>query len=278
MFDCIQLAGLSKSPMFGYAKEVPFFQKKKQIAFQPGLNILVGPNGSGKSTILKILGESMCAVQGGVSAITETAVHTGVDMMAPLRSRISRDGTKSGMVDKLGLTVRHDGQPVVFCDPRQTVGLVGGSFDDDFFTQGMQEVMAGRRSSHGQQAAHRANLALNILVGKLPFPKDVDRRVKRGQVNDVWCQALDVLEQRLTASIPLGQPTLILDEPEANYSLVWQARLWKWLANPEIAQKMQVIVASHSAFALGIEHAHYIDMVPGYRQEAEDVLRQRFQA
>lgn len=276
MFDSIELAGLSKSPMFGYAKEVPFFQKKKHIAFQPGLNILVGPNGSGKSTILKILGESMCAVQGGVSSITETAVHTGVDMMAPLRSKMSRNGKKTGMSDKLGLRVRHDGQPVVFCDPRQTVGLIGGSFDDDFFTQGMQEVMTRNKNSHGQQAANRANLALNILTGKLNFPQQIERKVRREHVNSVWQEAIDVLEQRLTPSIPIGQSSLLLDEPEANYSLVWQARLWTWMANPEIAKKMQIIVASHSAFALGIEHAHYIDLVPGYRQEAEATLRTRF--
>ena len=64
----------------------------------------------------------------------------------------------------------------------------------------------------------------------------------------------------------------------ANFSLVWQARLWTLLANPQVAERFQVIVASHSAFALGSPHAHYIDLQNGFREEAEQALRDRFGA
>ena len=65
MFDSIQLAGLPKSDLFGYAKDVTFFAKKKTLAFKPGLNILAGPNGSGKSTILKILARACAPCRAG---------------------------------------------------------------------------------------------------------------------------------------------------------------------------------------------------------------------
>lgn len=275
MFSHIALTGLKDSKLFGYAKDVPFFKGRRRIDFKPGLNILVGPNGCGKSTVLKILGESLCATQGGVSAVTETAVHVGVDMMSGLA--LSRDrgkAKKPGMVDKLGLKVAHDGQPVVYCDPRQTVGLRGGAFDDDFFTAGVSEAMG--RGSHGQTALRRAQGALGILTGDAPFPASIQRAMKADSVNDMWRQALGILETRFQPTVPLGQASVLLDEPESNYSIQWQARLWSILARPEVAQRYQVIVASHSAFALGIPHAHYLDLVPGFRSEAEQALRARF--
>lgn len=275
MFARISFTGLAKSPLFGYAKELPFFKKRRHLDFKPGLNLLVGPNGSGKSTVLKILGETLCATQGGVSTVTEGTVHQTVDMSAAMRGQREKvEGISPG--DKIRLKVDHDGQPVIFFDPRQAVGLTGGAFDDDFFSMGMSEIMASKRASHGQLSAHRGDQALAVLLGKAPFPEKINRRMTPDRVNDVWKCALEVIEARLAASIDLGQPTLLLDEPEANYSLVWQARLWTLLSRPDLASKFQIIVATHSAFALGIDHANYIEVVPGFREEAESALRARF--
>lgn len=269
MFSQITLTNLKSSPRFGYARALPFFKNKRQLVFKPGLNILFGPNGSGKSTVLHMLGETMSAVQGGVSTVTQRTVHETVDMMA------GRDRSQ-GMVDKLGLDVMHDGQPVVFCDPRDSVGLDSGAFDDDFFSQGFAEVQLRHTSSHGQLSVHRLNTVLAVLLDKAPFPKEVAWKIKRGQVNDMWQQALDVVQARMQARIDPAQPTVLLDEPEANYSLPWQARLWSLLAREAVAAKFQLIVASHSPFALGIPHAHYIDLAGGFRQEAEAALRAKF--
>lgn len=278
MFDHIDLKRLSSCPTFGYAKDVPFFQGKKRVAFKPGLNILVGPNGSGKSTILKMLGESMCAVQGGTSTITLDAIQRGVDMMSTLGlgRKNSTAKTKAEPPDKVAVQVHHDGQGVIFCDPRQTVGLIGGSFDDDFFAQGITETMKGGRQSHGQSTMRRSGVALSVLNGNAAFPTEVRRSADTKNVNDVWQGALRVLEKRLVPRIPLGQPSILLDEPDANYSLAWQTLLWSRLADPAVAQRFQIIVASHSAFALGIRHAHYIDLAPGFRDQSEALLRQRF--
>lgn len=266
MFAHISLSGLKKSAQFSYAQEVPFFKGRRRLDFKPGLNVLVGPNGCGKSTVLKILAESMCALQGGVSAVTETAVHQGIDM--------GRGST--GMRDKLGLKVAHDGQPVMFCDPRQTVGLLAGAFDDDFFDQGVAETLA--RGSHGQTALRRMGGALAIVHGKAVFPASVRRTMSASNVNSMWQEALALLDKRLVPTVPRGQASLLLDEPEANYSVQWQARLWEMLAQPVVAKRFQIIVASHSVFAMGIPHANYIDFVPGFRQDVENILRSRFAA
>lgn len=273
MFSRISLVGLKNSAAFGYAANVPFFKGRKALSFKPGLNVLFGPNGCGKTTALQMLARTMVATQGGVSVITEASVQDGVDMM---RSLGCRRGGKAQMASKVGLDVAHDGQPVVFCDPRASVGLIGGAFDDDFMQAGITEMMGNRRRSHGQAAAARSNVALGVLMGKLQFPKEVVRRVSRERVNNVWCEALDVLEAQMKPSIERGQPSVLLDEPEANFSLVWQARLWELLAQPTIAESFQVIVATHSSFALGITHAHYIDFEQGFRQECESALRRRF--
>lgn len=267
MFKSISLSGLKDSKAFGYAAEVPYFKGRRKVTFKPGLNILFGPNGCGKSTILQILGRTMCATQGGISTLTESAIQDGVDMFAGI-------GKGKSMTSRVGLKVEHDGQPVVFCDPRAAVGLIGGAFDDDFFSAGVREVT--ERRSHGQRALSRSNGALAVLLGHVPFPTEVAARVNRKHVNDMWQRALDVLEAQMAPTIDKGQGSVLLDEPEANFSLVWQARLWARLAQAEVAKNFQLIVASHSPFALGIAHANYIDLVAGFRQECEDALRKQF--
>jgi predicted ATPase len=266
MFGQIDFQGLAQSRRFGYAHALPFFQGRSTLAFQPGLNVLVGPNGSGKSTVLHLLADTLCARQGGVSTITEEAVHDTVELT---HAHLDR-----GTADKIGVRVTHDGQPVVFCDPRQTVGLMRGGFDDDFFRQGLAESLA--RDSHGEAAARRADAVMGLLMGHRPFPTAIDRRLKASQVNDLWGQALAHLDARLAGTLPLGQPTLLLDEPEANFGLGWQVRLWALLAPPKVTAKFQVIVASHSPFALGIPGAHYVEVEQGYTAAAEALLRERF--
>jgi predicted ATPase len=276
MFSSIAFKGLSASPAFAYAAQVPFFAARKSLAFKPGLNILFGPNGCGKSTVLRMLARTMCATQGGLSVVTEQAVSDNVDMLGAL-SR-GRKGGRSAMKHQVNLQVDHDGQPVVFCDPRASIGLTGGgaAFDSDFFGEGVRESLSASRRSTGQSALSRMSVALAVMSGDALFPTEVVAQVHRKHVNATWGEALDVLEAAMVGTIPKGQGTLLLDEPEANFSLAWQARLWELIAKPEVAARYQVIVASHSAFALGIEHAHYIDFQDGMRESAEAALRQRF--
>ena len=279
MFHKIELAKLSQSEAFKYAQSLPWFKDRQEIVFKPGLNIFLGRNGSGKSTVLKMLGDGLCATQGGISAVTTDVISSQIDMMSSIGARLRNPAVQvPEMTDRIGLEIVHDGQPVVYCDPRRTVGISGGGLDDDFADAGIIEAMTAHRRSHGELALYRVNPALAMLNGKAKFPDQIQRLVQRDQVNDRWQMALDLLEARLQARRGKGQPTILLDEPESNYSLVWQSRLWGILARREVADRFQVIVASHSAFALGISHANYFEMTPGIREEAEEALRARFKS
>lgn len=270
MFESIAFDGLKRSKLFGYAAEVEFFQARKSVEFKPGLNILVGANGSGKSTLVRMLAETMCATVGGQTVVSEDTVGRTVDLLGSLA--IGRGGSRKPLEDAIGLKVVHDGQPVVFVDPRQMVGFLGSRLSDDFFVEGMTAKLRAARSSHGQVTAQRINSVLAVTSGKAPAPQEAQVRLVRREVNDVWQKALDVVHSRMAGSIEKGQQTLLLDEPEANFSMQWQARLWEHLAQPELAERFQIIVASHSPWCLGIAHANYIEVSPGMIDEVTDVL------
>lgn len=272
MFARVSFKGLAKSPMFAYAADTAFFKKSKGVEFKPGLNVLVGPNASGKSTILRMLGATMCATRFGVPQLSQTSISETVQFP----NTFSDVRSEKAMRDAIGLSVEHDGQPIMFCDPRTTSGLAGKDFDAVFFKDAEAGAPDGKRRSNGLSVLVRSDAALSTLAGLRPFPKTIEYGMNKKSVNSTWVNAIEIIEKRMQATIPKGQPTILLDEPETNFSLVWQSRLWDFLADPKIADKFQIIVASHSAFALGIEHAHYIETEAGFADEATSSLRHRF--
>jgi energy-coupling factor transporter ATP-binding protein EcfA2 len=155
MFASISFDGLKESKNFKYAAKLPFFLGRKEMEFSTGLTVLFGPNGCGKTTLLRMLSDTLCATQGGRSMVTESVVREFLEV-------------GEGARDPVGLKVQHDGQPVLFCDPRTTVGLSGGHLDDDFFDDGLAEALGGNRASHGQNGARRINKTLDVLSGRKP--------------------------------------------------------------------------------------------------------------
>lgn len=268
MFERIHLKDLKSSEMFGYAAELPFFKGRKTLEFKPGLNVLFGPNGSGKSTVLRLLASTMGATQGGLSVVTETLVHETVTLRGFSANRKT--------TDKIGVRVEHDGQPVVYADPRKPVGLDGSSFDNDFMQAGLVEALQGKRLSHGQQSSSRINAALAVLLKRAKAPTEVKWAMRKENVNDVWVAGLEIVEKRMEPTCERGQLTVILDEPEANFSLKWQETAWAILSKASVRKNFQVIVASHSPFALELPGANYIDFEEGYREELTQMLRAKF--
>lgn len=282
---------------FPWVAESEFLKKDRSISFKPGLNIIFGPNGSGKSSLLQMMGMTMAAVQGGRSCVTSSWIYDLVGF----------HGKEHGIPGKL----RHDGQPIMYFDARAKEGIVGGSFDDDFFSLGFENSM--RRGSTGQLVLARLDRMLSILrgapvVGEVPsatttkpkkktsgapvskrnpgrrasestsnasihsFPTEIEYKVTRGD-NSVWAAKLKILEGLFIASISPGPKTMLFDEPESGFSIDWQARFWSGLRDKVNPQEFQVIVATHSPFALGIEGANYIEMEEGYIKQSKNALR-----
>lgn len=229
-------------------KDVPNLAKQAEWSFSPGLTILWGPNGCGKSTILTLIAHLMHAEQGGRSAVTEQSIST------LWKNKFGFEPNRDKSLDYLmGATLRSDGQAVRHINPTKAVGLAGGGFDDDFFESGLRNTMA--RGSGGQMTLHKL---MTLIRDRDPVIKDIvgDR------INSTWKEAKAATTTCLSPVIPVGPLTVLLDEPDLHLDIPSQANLWKQLKS--LGKKEQIIVATHSVFALNIKDATYIDLVPGY--------------
>lgn len=238
---------------FPYARNIEYFKASPVTTFKPGLNIVYGPNGSGKSTLLKLLGLSLAAVQGGVSTVTQTWISDTFDW-----------GSKAF---DLPCTVVHDGQPVMYYDAREVAGLfAGAAFDDDFFSLGVDACIA--KGSVGELNMHRLTRHLNVLIHKGEgFPAEVAWKYPRTSTHADIQAKLALIDQLFEARCAKGPRTLLFDEPESGFSMPWQAGMWRNIFGKVDPEQFQVIVATHSPFALRIPGAHYIEMHPGYASE-----------
>lgn len=225
-------------------------REPREFVFGPGMTILWGPNACGKSTLLSIMARLTCCEQGGVSTITQTAL-----------SALRREGKLMSRLLADGASLVSDGSAVRYINPSNKIGLVGGAFDDDFFGHGIANAM--RKGSAGQDTI----AAMHDQLAPWP-PQPVD---KVGWVNDHWQFVLDFARQQFKPGvIPVGPPTMLLDEPETHLSLPNQVNLWESLVG--ISKKCQIIVATHSVFGLNVPGAVYMDLEPGYLEECRKAV------
>lgn len=239
-----------------WADKIDYFKANPITTFKPGLNIVFGANGSGKSTLLKLMGLHLAAVQGGQSVVTQSWIS---DVFGFSSSEV-----------KLPCDVVHDGQPIMYHDARTVVGLfAGAAFDDDFFNLGVEACMA--KGSVGQLSMHHVTRLLNVLVAEnlgrgfaAGFPKEVEWRYPRTSTEKSVAARIAAVETLMAARCAKGPLTLLLDEPESGFSMPWQAAIWRNILAKVDPEKFQVIVATHSPFALGIKGAHYVEMTPEY--------------
>lgn len=264
MIRSLTLVNPKKTPI-KWLGNVEALKEPKTFEFKPGLNILWGPNGSGKSTILKLLARLFHCEQSGRSVVTQESV-------SELFSTILFEQEKKDTLFK-SIRVDHDGQGVWHFDPQRTVGLIGGGagFDYDFFSEGVRSIVV--KGSSGQITIDRlGGLMTQFLEGKRASP--IEYRIKKDSVNDQWAHKISRIEKFLKGDGEKGKPTWLLDEPERSLDLPLQAKFWGGTIKNSTA--VQLIVASHSPFALGNPDANYIEMTPGYLKASMEAMESRF--
>jgi len=237
----------TKTPVEWWA-DIEAFKGKDKFEFQKaGLTILWGPNGSGKSSLLKVLAHLTHCHQGGSPLVTNESVRA--------------------VKGHSGASILTDGKPVHFLDPGAEAGLVGdgAGFDFDFMAEGMNAMFA-RRSSSGEQTTAKTNRILQSSAELKEVPWKVTHPDK--YKDQKWADETRQATKFLTANIDEnGPPTILLDEPGRSLSIPRQAELWHILANQE---RFQIIVATHSVFALYLMGAKYLDVKPGYLAECRE--------
>jgi len=210
----------------------------KKLGFKPGLNILWGRNGTGKSTLLTAMARYLHCEQGGRPIITTSSCQ------AIFRS-FSHDKWQ-----RRGLAIEHDGQGTFYVNPGRTIGHLGGGFDDDFFMEGVQSAVA--KGSAGQTTLIQAGMVL-----KHAKRVEVECRIPES-INDVWKKFRgEALRMTKGTTDKKGPPTILLDEPDRSLDIDNTQQLWASVI-PSMVKTRQVIVATHSPFALNMAGANYI--------------------
>ena len=191
--------------------EVEGLKSRKTFRFKPGLNILWGRNGTGKSTILSALARYFHSEQGGRSVITTSSCRNLCDMF----------GRDEQTKWKTGIVIEHDGQAVFYVNPGNAVGLMGGCFDDDFFSEGIANTMM--KGSAGQTTLMRTNMTLKAMVQD--GQTKIEDRIGEG-VNSVWSEVRTKILEMLKPTTEKGPVTLLLDEPDRSIDLDFARQLW----------------------------------------------------
>jgi predicted ATPase len=248
MISKVVFSNLNDTPI-SYIKNVEAISSLKEINFSPGLNIIFGKNGSGKSTIIALLAKMLHCLQGGVSKITQRSISDVFSLFEKMYS---------------GVDILHDGQCVYHYNPSVNVGCIGGSFDDDFFEEGLNSMFI--KGSSGQLAIHE--------IGKIfsQSKKSENKPVfsmQKDKVNSSWSKRIEQIEDFLKPKIEKSKVTYLLDEPDRSMDIPTQKKFWELMGS---MSRYQVIIATHSVFSLNVKDANYVELSPGYLEECRKCL------
>lgn len=235
--------------------------KGRTFEFRPGLNILFGPNGCGKTTLLRILG-AYCGTRGGWSSFVEPVIGEEKDLPYPKRFVLLSPGVCEAELE-------WDGTATFLTTPetRSATGSCFGDSLDGLMDVGHQMVQMMRCPSEGQMSI----MLLKNAMRRFEAIPDITALPKRYKsVNDVWKKAMRDFVRYVKSLPRKGPNTLLIDEPERSLSIPNQAFLWDQLL-PSLAKKFQVIVATHSPFAL--VHRESILMNEGYVHQCFGFIR-----
>ena len=263
----------SQPPHGAWAMDLPEIAARGgEITFKPGLNILFGPNGCGKSTIINTIAAHMLALKSGESVISLDSIHE------TLGSSALSIGSRRGQTPTpVAADVRHDGQPVVLGSAGKL--LIGGdrSFDTDFLKgYGIKDgIVEGAVRTHGSRTLAMSQAPLRALLGQKTMPEAVPvaSNARRDRLNSTWQTMYDIAAKLLEPTISRGQKTVLLDEPDSHLSLLMQASIWRDIIGaPASADRCQIIIATHSPFALAVPHANLIGLPQSYAMDCREAI------
>lgn len=248
--------------------------------FGERLTLLLGPNGSGKSTVAKTAA-GLCGIKNG-----------GWSRYYAWREfwKIHREDSYSfpkeyqKFIPKgIEAKVKWDKTPVFYYE--NTAALTGFShfFDsadespDGITTMDDQIGQMFQKTSAGQSRAGKLARALTMLKTRPELQKGITIKDDNKFPHQGNCLKAQVAYFQKDAKIT--KATVILDEPEANLDIKNQAIFWIDYV-PKLCEKFQVIIASHSIFALAEssrkqkEHpTKIVEMTKGFLETAEATLK-----
>lgn len=244
---------------------------KRVFTFDPGLTTLFGPNGSGKTTLIKILA-AYCGTAGGWSTFVEPIYCEKGAFGARERKRIPFPKRFLCLTPEkeCEAQIEWDGSPTFYSDATSTDSKITdfGDPGDGVFGDGIEKWMAHRVASSGQMRIGAVMRIFNQILVKPP-----NLLAKKDVGNSAWEKALTEFQDYVRGLPRKGPMTVLLDEPDRSMGIPFQAQLWTEVL-PVVATKFQVIVASHSPFALGVEKNTVIDLSKGgYVEECRKSLR-----
>lgn len=237
-------------------EKIVAFKEKPSFKFKVGANVLFGKNGSGKTTLLKLMGAfSGCPEHGGWSALPERfsfvkgafpACLASAARLGEISARVAWDGTATFMhlAEKSDEPMTAFGMPHDVLDDRERISL----------------RMA--KPSTGQGRALRFNKVLQ--KAKLERPDLLKLKPRDDETSRKFLAYVRKLSRK-------GPLTLLLDEPERSLDIDAQILFWTRIL-PAVAKELQVIVTSHSPFALFVPDVNVVELEPGSAERTRKIV------
>ena len=138
-------------------------------------------------------------------------------------------------------------------------------YDD---TDGIQFFLGSKELSSGNTKIS----SLMYLVEKAQR-KSFAVKDTLGPVNQVWEQWKADCNDFLKSSIPVGQRTILLDEPERSLDIVNQIKLLGYVSQ-DLSKNFQVIMSTHNPLSLYLPNVNCIELEEGYVKKSKDYLEQ----
>jgi energy-coupling factor transporter ATP-binding protein EcfA2 len=239
-------------------EKVKFLSQPGVIEFKPGLNVVFGQNGTGKSTLINGLARLMHCQDENWPLVT--------------RASVSHFLRFPGIIAD-GLVLEHDGSPGRYLGihPAATVPERGVERVNIAMSENRSiSKRASSQMSSGQASVTKLIRFLRHDATKVRY--SAKSNTIGAQLQPVWEVAVRAIKNgKPQAGMP-KQQVILLDEVDHNLDFAHQALVWKTLRALIADGQHQVIIASHSPFAVNVPGAHYIETTPGYLAAARAAL------